>query len=47
LIVRPAVDDPALLEDDDTVHASDRGQPVRDDDRCRMIFDRAQRLLHD
>ena len=46
LVMRPAVDDPALFEDDHAVHVRDGRQPMRDDDRRRMIFDGAQRLLH-
>ena len=46
LVVRAALDDPAVVDDQDLVGLADGGQPVRDDQRRPAGQRRLQRPLH-
>src|SRR4051812_5409656 len=47
LLVRAALDDPALLKDEDAVGVADGAQPVRDDEARPPHHQPAQGLLHE
>src|SRR5579864_4104386 len=44
-LVGALLDDPPVVEDDQLVHARDRAQPVRDDQRGPALHEPPQRLL--
>ena len=45
LVVRPLLDDLAVLEDDDQIGIADRRQPVGDDERGAAVQEPPQRTL--
>src|SRR5579875_1220303 len=45
LLVAPALDDPAVVEDDDLLRVADRREPVRDRDRRPPLREPVERLL--
>src|SRR5258708_39846657 len=45
LVMGAALDDDAVVEDDDLVGADDGGEPMRDDERGAIVRDEFQRIL--
>src|SRR5688500_9550981 len=47
LLVRPALDDAAAVQDEDHVGMRDRGQPMRDDEDRTILEQAVDGLLHE